>query len=198
MIAVHFSVGQEFSLPGKAEYQPKPRSNGWRSGCVDKTLSLSERVKSEHGPVGENHGSDAYKWTTTVYPRLIVQVSRCKKLRRLCDNRILGKYVTSCKSVIKNIITCHRKHRKLRRLLLFRDVSFCHTTISLRHTCRNRQSFGGAKEFCPDSPKLARKILQKSGLQKKALHVNSGAVIFKPKHVAHQFCSAFQGVLEGS
>ena len=28
------------------------------------------------------------------------------------------------------------------------------------HRCRNSQIFGGAKEFCPGSPKLARKTLQ--------------------------------------
>jgi len=33
---------------------------------------------------------------------------------------------------------------------------------------------------------------------KKALHVNSGAIIFKWKHVGRHFCSDFQGVLKGS
>jgi len=29
------------------------------------------------------------------------------------------------------------------------------------HRCRSKQTFGGAKDFCPNSPKLARKKLQK-------------------------------------
>jgi len=33
---------------------------------------------------------------------------------------------------------------------------------------------------------------------KKALHVNSGPIIFKSKHIGCRFCSDFQGVLEGS
>ena len=35
-------------------------------------------------------------------------------------------------------------------------------------------------------------------LQKKAFHVNSGAIIFKSKHVGRHFRSDFQRVLEGS
>ena len=30
-----------------------------------------------------------------------------------------------------------------------------------KHRCRSRQLFGGAKDFCPNFPKLARKILQR-------------------------------------
>jgi len=33
---------------------------------------------------------------------------------------------------------------------------------------------------------------------KKAFHVNSGAFIFKSKHVGRHFCSDFQGFLKGS
>jgi len=64
--------------------------------------------------------------------------------------------------------------------------------------------FGDAKEFCPDCPKLARKI---HDLQKKLfmsiqapcyLHVNSGAITFKSNHIGRHFCSDFQGDLEGS
>jgi len=65
------------------------------------------------------------------------------------------------------------------------------------------------KEFCPDFPRLARKILdlQKKALHvnsdamlppKQAVHINSGAIIFQSKHVGRHFCSDFQGVLEGS
>jgi len=35
-------------------------------------------------------------------------------------------------------------------------------------------------------------------LLKNAFHVNSGAIIFKSKHVGRHFCSDFQGVLERS
>jgi len=35
-------------------------------------------------------------------------------------------------------------------------------------------------------------------LQKKTVNVNSGAIIFKSKHVGRHFCSDFQGVLESS
>jgi len=62
----------------------------------------------------------------------------------------------------------------------------------------SRQIFGGAKEFFPDSPKLARKLLQNKCPPKKTLHVNLGAIIFKSEHVGRHFCSDFQDVLEGS
>jgi len=71
-------------------------------------------------------------------------------------------------------------------------IEFFHVSS---HRCRSRQSFGGAKEFCPNSPTLARKILD---LQKKAVHVNSGAIVFKSKHIGRHFCPDFQGVLEDS
>ena len=85
-------------------------------------------------------------------------------------------------------------------------IEFFHVSS---HRCRSRQSFGGAKEFCPNSPTLARKILdlQKKlfmsirapcDLQKKAVHVNSGAIVFKSKHIGRHFCPDFQGVLEDS
>ena len=85
-------------------------------------------------------------------------------------------------------------------------IEFFHVSS---HRCRSRQSYGGAKEFFPNSPTLARKILdlQKKlfmsirapcDLQKKAVHVNSGAIVFKSKHVGRHFCPDFQGVLEDS
>jgi len=74
------------------------------------------------------------------------------------------------------------------------------------HRFTSRQILGGAKVFCPDSPKLARKLLQikkvsirtPCDLHEKAFHVNSGAIIFKSKHVGCHSCSDFQRVLEGS
>jgi len=58
--------------------------------------------------------------------------------------------------------------------------------------CRSRQIFGGAKDFCPNSPKLARKknSIKENDLEKKLfmsfwapfLHILSGGV-----------CSDFQG-----
>jgi len=108
--------------------------------------------------------------------------------------------------------------------------------------CR-RQILGGAKDFCPNFPKLARKKLQRKWLhflqRKTAYHfllgasfwsiilpgfpnlarknfkngtltkmlfvsirasflVNSGAIIFKSKHIGRHFCSDFHLVLEGS
>jgi len=54
------------------------------------------------------------------------------------------------------------------------------------HRCRSRQLFGGAKEFCPNSHKLARK--SSSG--------KFGRHFFKSKHVRRHFCSNFQGVVK--
>ena len=61
--------------------------------------------------------------------------------------------------------------------------------------------FGGAKEFCPDSPKLAREAgyFQISDLQKKSfMSIRVPAITFKSKHIGRHFCSDFQGVLKGS
>ena len=99
--------------------------------------------------------------------------------------------------------------------IFFRKYDF----IWPNHTCRSRQIFGGAKEFCPDSPKLAPKSKKTSkkkeklimsirvpcDLQKKAVHVNWGAIscrferhYFQIKAFGHHSCSDFQGDLEGS
>ena len=78
-------------------------------------------------------------------------------------------------------------------LVCFAFASLC--CFMRNHRCKSRQMIGGAKEFCLDSPKLAQKILD---LQKNALHVNLGAIIFKSKHVGRHFCSDFWEVLEGS
>jgi len=51
----------------------------------------------------------------------------------------------------------------------------------LRHRCRSRQIFGGAKDFCSNSHKLPRKL---------------GASFFKSKDVGRHFCSYFHGVCE--
>jgi len=66
-------------------------------------------------------------------------------------------------------------------------------TLGRGHRCRSRQIYGGAKKFCPDSPKLARKLLQNKWLPiKKALHVNSGAIILDSKHVWRHFFQIFR------
>jgi len=59
--------------------------------------------------------------------------------------------------------------------------------MDLRHRCRSRQIFRGAKDFCPKSPKLARKT------PKKISSCDFGWLFFKSKHVGHHFCSGFQG-----
>jgi len=59
-----------------------------------------------------------------------------------------------------------------------------------------RIDVGAGKDFCTDSPNLPEKNFKKvvSKKIKKALLVNSGAIIFKSKHVGRHFCSDFQGV----
>jgi len=63
-----------------------------------------------------------------------------------------------------------------------------------QHRCKSRQNFGGAKEFCPNSPKLVRKKLT----SKKKLFMSIRAPFFKSKHVGRHFCLYFQKVCEGS
>jgi len=41
--------------------------------------------------------------------------------------------------------------------------------MSSKHRCKSREILGGTKDFCPNSPKLARKSSKKSDLQKKQL-----------------------------
>jgi len=40
------------------------------------------------------------------------------------------------------------------------------------HRCRSRQIFGGAKDFCPNFPKLARKISKANDFKKKLKRLN--------------------------
>ena len=69
------------------------------------------------------------------------------------------------------------------------------------HRCRSTQIFGGAKDFCPNFLKLARKYLDHFLCEyflmktvfgmKKIFHVilhTLGATFFKPKHAGHHFC----------
>jgi len=55
----------------------------------------------------------------------------------------------------------------------------------------SRQIFGGAKDYCPKSPKLARKKTPKNVISKKNL---LGAICFKSKQVERHFCSPFLGI----
>ena len=61
----------------------------------------------------------------------------------------------------------------------------------LSHRCWNRQIFGGAKDFCPNYPKIARKIF---GLHFMRFSYEFGRHFFKSKHVGRHFCSYFYGV----
>jgi len=78
---------------------------------------------------------------------------------------------------------------------------------------KKQATFWGCEEILPEvPPNLPEKYFKISNLQKKALlvnlgamwspkqafHINSGAIIFKSKHVGRNLCSDFQGVLEGS
>jgi len=56
-------------------------------------------------------------------------------------------------------LTAWHRFRKSFLILQIRFTFVCLGQGFSTHRCRNRQIFGGAKEFCPDSPKLARKIL---------------------------------------
>ena len=62
---------------------------------------------------------------------------------------------------------------------------FCAT-----HRCRSRHIFGGKKDFCPNSPKLA----EKTWPPKKSLHVNWGTIFFNSKQAGRHICSYIQGV----
>jgi len=100
-----------------------------------------------------------------------------------------------------------------RRLMIFiRSICKCNETVAernrmpisalalCRHRCKSRQILGGAKDFCPNSPKLAqKKTSNKSDLQKKKkLFMSIRGHFFKSKHVGRHFCSDFHGVCEGS
>ena len=74
--------------------------------------------------------------------------------------------------------------------LLERCFKWVKHKLKFIQRCRNRENFGGAKEFCPDSPKLAQKILKYfkiNDVQKKAFHVNSGALWSPKKSFSYQF-----------
>jgi len=67
------------------------------------------------------------------------------------------------------------------------------------HRCRSRRIFGGAKDFCPNSPKLVRKLSKKSDFQKKALHVILGAILLNQTmlgaifdHIFREFAQIFR------
>jgi len=73
----------------------------------------------------------------------------------------------------------------------------------LIHSCRSRQIFGGAKDFCPNLLKLARKnfgplfVLMKTVFRMSAKRKSSCDFrrhFFKPKHIGRLFCSYFQDV----
>jgi len=69
------------------------------------------------------------------------------------------------------------------------------STYNFWHRCRSRQIYGGAKEFCPDSPKLAQKILQNKWRPKQKAEF--GRHVIKKKILCQSgrhFCSDIQGV----
>jgi len=63
---------------------------------------------------------------------------------------------------------------------------------------RSRQIFGGAKEFCPNSPNLPEIKSNIIDLQKKLFRSIRAPCFFKSKHVGRHFSSKFQRVCEGS
>jgi len=73
------------------------------------------------------------------------------------------------------------------------------TLKTSNHRCRSRQNFGDAKDFYPNSPKLARKKTPK-----KSSPCHFGRHFFKSKHVGRHFCSyirdfvKFSEILSGS
>jgi len=58
------------------------------------------------------------------------------------------------------------------------------TLKTSNHRCRSRQNFGDAKDFYPNSPKLARKKTPN-----KSSPCHFGRHFFKSKHVGRHFCS---------
>jgi len=51
--------------------------------------------------------------------------------------------------------------------------------------------YGGAKDFCPHSPKLTLKILKKYDLLKKRLQFDFWRIFFKSKHIQQHICPNF-------
>ena len=67
-----------------------------------------------------------------------------------------------------------------------------------KHRCRSRQILGGAKDFCPNFTKLARKTLQRKWPPKRNVYTLILSAIFaKSKHIQrfcegiHTFCPNF-------
>ena len=79
-----------------------------------------------------------------------------------------------------------------------RDNLFAKLTFSLHIFVGAGKFLGVRRNFARILPNLREKSYRAPGdLQKKAFHINSGA-IFKSKHVECHLCSDFQGVSEGS
>jgi len=66
---------------------------------------------------------------------------------------------------------------------------------TLLHRCRSRQIFGGAKDFCPNFLKLARKKLQRKWPQKKqknnCVSSHVGCIFLNQSTLQEPFCQNY-------